>query len=255
MRILAVGDIVGNNGVEKLKKHLKEIRRDKAIDFVIVNGENSAEGMGITAKQYNQLISENVDCITMGNHTFAKRDIFTLLEKPELIIPANYPNCVGKGYNIYKCLNKKIAVIDLMGRVDINILTENPFLEARKIINKIKKDVDVIVIEFHGEATAEKIAFANYVDGDATIVYGTHTHVQTSDEQILPKGTAYLTDVGMTGPKYSVIGMEVSASVKRFVTALPERYRIAEGESILNAVVFDIDNTTNKVTKIERIRL
>ena len=255
MKILAVGDIVGNNGVEKLKKHLKEIRKDKGIDFVIVNAENSAEGMGITTKQYNQIVSENVDCITMGNHTFGKKDIFTLLEKPELIIPANYPNCVGKGYNIYKCLNKKIAVINLLGRVDINILTENPFLEARKIIDNIKDKVDVIVVDFHAEATAEKIAFANYLNGDATIVFGTHTHVQTADERILPNGTAYITDLGMTGPKNSVIGMDISASVKRFATALPEKYRIAEGESILNAVVFDVDNLTNKVTKIERIRI
>ena len=140
-----------------------------------------------------------------------------------------------------------------MGRVDINILTENPFLEAKKIIEKIQNEADMIFIDFHAEATAEKIALGYYLDGKATAIFGTHTHVQTADEKILPNGTAYITDIGMTGPKYSVIGMNIQSSIKRFETALPERYKIAEGDCILNAVVFDIDEKTSKVKEIKRI--
>ncbi|MEI3395194.1 MAG: TIGR00282 family metallophosphoesterase [Clostridia bacterium] len=254
MKILAVGDIVGSAGINELKQKLKKIKEEEKIDFVIVNGENSAEGMGITEKNFKDITSLGVDCITMGNHTWGKKDIFKFIDNPKIIRPANYPNgVVGKGYNIYKCKDKKIAVINLIGRVDINILTENPFLEANKIIDKIKNEVDMIFVDFHAEATAEKIALGYYLDGKVTAVFGTHTHVQTADEKILPNGTAYITDIGMTGPKYSVIGMNIQASIKRFETALPERYKIAEGECILNGVIFDVDDTTSKVKKIDKI--
>lgn len=254
MKILAVGDIVGSAGINELKQKLKKIKEEEKIDFVIVNGENSAEGMGITEKNFKDITSLGVDCITMGNHTWGKKDIFKFIDNPKIIRPANYPNgVVGKGYNIYKCKDKKIAVINLIGRVDINILTENPFLEANKIIDKIKNEVDMIFVDFHAEATAEKIALGYYLDGKVTAVFGTHTHVQTADEKILPNGTAYITDIGMTGPKYSVIGMNIKASIKRFETTLPERYKIAEGKCILNAVIFEIDDNTSKVTNIKRI--
>ena len=254
MRVLAIGDLIGSAGIKKLKKELPKIIESKNIDFVIVNGENSAEGMGITEKNFKDITSLGVDCITMGNHTWGKKDIFKFIDNPKIIRPANYPNgVVGKGYNIYKCKDKKIAVINLIGRVDINILTENPFLEANKIIDKIKNEVDMIFVDFHAEATAEKIALGYYLDGKVTAVFGTHTHVQTADEKILPNGTAYITDIGMTGPKYSVIGMNIQASIKRFETALPERYKIAEGECILNGVIFDVDDTTSKVKKIDKI--
>ena len=254
MKILAVGDIVGSAGINELKQKLKKIKEEEKIDFVIVNGENSAEGMGITEKNFKDITSLGVDCITMGNHTWGKKDIFKFIDNPKIIRPANYPNgVVGKGYNIYKCKDKKIAVINLIGRVDINILTENPFLEANKIIDKIKNEVDMIFVDFHAEATAEKIALGYYLDGKVTAVFGTHTHVQTADEKILPNGTAYITDIEMTGPKYSVIGMNIQASIKRFETALPERYKIAEGECILNGVIFDVDDTTSKVKKIDKI--
>ena len=256
MKVLAVGDIVGTAGINKLKQSLKQITEKEKIDFVIVNAENSAEGMGITEKNFKDITSLGVDCITMGNHTWGKKDIFKFIDSPKIIRPANYPEgVVGKGYNIYTCKGKKIAVMNLIGRVDINILTENPFLEAKKIIEKIQNEVDMIFIDFHAEATAEKIALGYYLDGKVTAIFGTHTHVQTSDEQILPKGTAYITDLGMTGPKNSVIGMDINASIKRFETALPEKYKLADGECILNAVVFNIDDETNKVTEIERIYL
>lgn len=255
MKILSIGDLIGNAGIQELSKRLPQIRKDKNIDFVIVNGENSAEGMGMTEKNFKDILAQNIDVITMGNHTWGKKDIFKFIDHPKLIRPANYPEgVVGKGYNIYNFRNKKIAVINLIGRVDMNVLSENPFIIAKKIIEKIKNQVDIIVVDFHAEATAEKIAMGNYLDGKATIVYGTHTHVQTADEQILPKGTGYISDIGMTGPKNSVIGMDIKASIKRFETTLPERYRIATGECKLNGVIFDIDDETNKVKNIERVK-
>lgn len=255
MKILAIGDLIGNAGIQELSKRLTKIRKDKNIDFVIVNGENSAEGMGMTEKNFKDILAQNIDVITMGNHTWGKKDIFKFIDHPKLIRPANYPEgVVGKGYNIYNFRNKKIAVINLIGRVDMNVLSENPFIIAKKIIEKIENQVDIIVVDFHAEATAEKIAMGNYLDGKATIVYGTHTHVQTADEQILPKGTGYISDIGMTGPKNSVIGMDIKASIKRFETTLPERYRIATGECKLNGVIFDIDDETNKVKNIERVK-
>ncbi len=256
LKILAVGDLIGSAGINELRRQLKRIKEKEKIDFIIVNGENSAEGMGITEKNFNDILSQNVDVITMGNHTWGKKDIFKFIDHPKLIRPANYPKVVvGKGYGIYECGNKKIAVINLIGRVDINVLSDNPFIEAKNIIEKIEKEVDIIVVDFHAEATAEKIAMGNYLDGKATLVYGTHTHVQTADEKILPKGTGYITDIGMTGPKNSVIGMEISASIKRFETTLPERYKIATGECIFNGIIVDIDDDTNKTKEIKRINL
>ena len=248
MKILAVGDIVGESGVRKLKELLPKIKREENIDFVITNGENSAGGMGITEKNFKDIIEAGTNVITMGNHTWGKKDIFKFIDDPQILRPANYPKgVVGKGLGIYECNGKKIAVMNFMGRVDINILTENPFIMAREMVENLRGKADIIVIDFHAEATAEKIAMARFLDGKATIIFGTHTHVQTGDEQILPNGTAYITDLGMTGPKNSVIGMDIQASIKRFETALPEKYKLAEGECILNAVVFEIDDTSNRV--------
>ena len=254
MRILAVGDIVGESGVRKLKEELPKIKKEEEIDFVITNGENSAGGMGITEKNFKDIIEAGTNVITMGNHTWGKKDIFKFIDDPKLLRPANYPKgVVGKGLGTYECNGKKIAVINLMGRVDINILTENPFIIAKEMVEELQNNVDIIMVDFHAEATAEKIAMARYLDGKITALFGTHTHVQTGDEQILPEGTGYITDLGMTGPKNSVIGMDVNVSIKRFETALPEKYKLAEGECILNAVIFDIDDKTNKVTNIKRI--
>ena len=254
MKILAVGDIVGESGVKKLKEELPRIKKEENIDFVITNGENSAGGMGINERNFNDILEAGTNVVTMGNHTWAKKDIFKFIDHPQILRPANYPKgVVGKGLGIYECKNKKIAVMNFMGRVDINILTENPFLLAKDMVNDLQGKVDIIVIDFHAEATAEKIAMARYLDGKITCIFGTHTHVQTADEQILPEGTAYITDIGMTGPKDSVIGMNAEASIKRFETTLPEKYKLAEGTCIFNAVIFDIDENTNKVKSIKRV--
>lgn len=256
MRILAVGDIIGESGVKKLKETLPKIKREEKIDFVITNGENSAGGMGITEKNYRDILDAGTNVITMGNHTWGKKEIFKIIDNPELLRPANYPKgVVGKGLGIYECKGKKIAVMNFIGRVDINILSENPFIMANEMVDKIKDQVDIIIIDFHAEATAEKIAMGRYLDGKITALFGTHTHVQTADEQIFPEGTAYITDIGMTGPKNSVIGMDINASIKRFETTLPEKYKLAEGECIFNGVIFDIEEQSNKVNGIKRIYL
>lgn len=256
MKILVVGDLVGTVGLKKFEKEYKSLKEKEKIDFCIVNAENVAEGMGITEKAFNKLLELNVDCITMGNHTWAKKDIFKFIDNPKLIRPANYSeNNPGKGYQIFNCKGKKIAVINLIGRVMMSVLSENPFIVAEKIVEKIKNQVDVIIIDFHTEATAEKLALAYYLDGKVDILYGTHTHVQTADEKIMKNGTGYITDVGMTGPKESVIGMDKQASIKRFLTSLPERYKIADNEAEMNACIFEIDDETCRTTNIKRINI
>ena len=256
MKILAIGDLVGNCAIKELKEKLPIIKEKENIDFIIANSENVAEGMGITEKNFKDILQQNINVLTMGNHTWGKKDIFKFINHPQIIRPANYPKgVVGKGYGIYEYKNKKIAVINLLGRVDISVLSENPFVVVKKILESTKEKADIIIVDFHAEATAEKIAMGYFLDGKVTAIYGTHTHVQTADEKILENGTAYITDIGMTGPKKSVIGMNIEASIKRFETTLPERYKIAEGECMLNAVIFDVDDTTNKVKEIKRIQM
>ena len=218
MRILAIGDIVGENGVRKLKQELPRIKEENKIDFVIVNAENSAGGMGITTKIFEDLLDLNVDCITMGNHTWGKKDIFSFIDHPKLLRPANYSKgVVGKGLGVYECKGKKIAVINLIGRTDMNVLSENPFTVANDLVSKIIGDVDMIFIDFHAEASAEKIAMGIYLDGKVTAV--------------------------------------PQASIKRFVTSLPERYRLAEGECILNGCIFETNDENCRVEKINRINM
>ena len=254
MKILAVGDIVGENGLNKLKDLLPTIIEKENIDFTIVNAENTSGGMGLTDKDFNVLQKMKIDAITMGNHTWGKKDIFAFIDNPKIMRPANYSKGVpGKGYNIYECKGKKIAVMNLIGRTDMSILSENPFTVADELVNKLSKEADIIILDFHAEATAEKIAMKNYLDGRVNIIFGTHTHVQTADEEITEKGTGYITDLGMTGPKKSVIGMDVSASIKRFLTSLPERYKLADGPTVLNGCVFEIDDDICKTVEVYRI--
>ncbi len=254
MKILVVGDVVGENGVKKIKEVIQQLKQKEKIDFIIVNGENTAGGMGITEKLYKEILEIGANVVTMGNHTWGKKEIFNFINSPNLIRPANYPKEIpGKGYITLKCNDKKITIINLIGRTNMNVLSENPFIEVNQILNKIKQQTDIIIVDFHAEATAEKIAMGYYLDGKVNIVYGTHTHVQTSDETILPKGTAYITDIGMTGPKHSVIGMDIKASIKRFETTLPERYKLAEGECKFNGCIFDINDKDCRIHKITRI--
>lgn len=257
MRILAVGDIVGENGLKKAKEVLPELKKQENIDFVIMNGENVADGMGITHKHYKQMIEMGVDVVTLGNHTWAKKDVFTFINEEErLIRPANYTEGVlGKGYVIVECKNKKIAVINLIGRTEMNVLSENPFTKVKHILEEIDKKANIIVVDFHAEASAEKIAMGYYLDGKVSIVFGTHTHVQTADETILENGTGYITDIGMTGPIKSVIGMEVGASLKRFETSLPERYKLADGKCGFSGCIFEVDDEICRTMDIKRLKM
>ena len=250
MKILAVGDIVGEIGLNKLKEFLPKIIEKENIDFVIVNAENTSSGMGITIKDFNSLLKMPIDIMTMGNHTWGKKDIFSFIDNPKIIRPANYSKGVpGKGYQICSCKDKKIAVINLIGRTDMNILSENPFTVAEELVNKLKVEADIIIIDFHAEATAMKY----FLDGEVNIIFGTHTHVQTADEEVTEKGTGYITDLGMTGPKKSVIGMNINVSIKRFVTSLPERYKLADGDAILNGCVFEINDENCQTINAYRI--
>ena len=256
MRILAIGDLVGENGVEKLKKELPKLRQEKNIDFVIVNAENSAGGMGITNAIYKDLKMLNVNAITMGNHTWGKKDIFAFIDDDKINRPANYSRgVVGKGYHIYTCNDKKVCVINLIGRTDMGVQSENPFSVMEDILNEIKDKCDIIIVDFHAEATAEKIAMKYFLDGKVNVIFGTHTHVQTADEEITKKGTAYITDIGMTGPINSVIGMDKDAAIKRFLTSLPERYKLAEGECKLEGCIFEINDDNCRTISIERINV
>ncbi|MBO5142540.1 MAG: TIGR00282 family metallophosphoesterase [Clostridia bacterium] len=257
MNILVIGDLVGKVGVEALKKNISNLKNEYNIDFTIVNAENSADGRSITKNILDDLYAYGVDTITMGNHTWGKKEIFSFIDDEEkLIRPANYAeNLPGKGSCLVKCKGKNIGVINLIGRVDMGGNYECPFVKADKEIEKLKeKGADIIVIDFHAEATAEKKALAYYLKDKANIIFGTHTHVQSGDEEIYDTGLGYITDVGMTGPKDSIIGMEYKAALKRFLTQIPERYVCAEGKYMLNGCVFSL-NDENKVTKIERIRI
>lgn len=258
MNVLVIGDVVGKVGVDAVKKHIATLKEKYNIDFTIVNGENSADGMGITKKIADTLYEVGADVITMGNHTWGKKDIFSFIDEEDRIIrPLNYAEGLpGKGvYVTQKGLNK-IAVIDLIGRVNVGGSFDSPFEVASKEIDKLKREgVNIIIVEIHAEATAEKVALGYYLRDKATIVYGTHTHIQTADEKILDTGLGYITDIGMTGPKNSIIGMDPDVALKRFLTQMPERYACAEGEAMLNAVVFEIDDASKKVSKIERIAL
>ena len=256
MRVLAVGDLVGESGVRKLKEVLPKLRQEAKIDFVIVNAENSAGGMGITTAIFNELKRLNVNAITMGNHTWGKKDIFTFIDDDLINRPANYSRgVVGKGYHIYNKNGKNICVVNLIGRTDMGVQSDNPFSKMEDILNEVKGKADIIIVDFHAEATAEKIAMKHFLDGKVTAIFGTHTHVQTADEEVTTKGTAYITDIGMTGPKNSVIGMDVEASVKRFVTSLPERYKLAEGSCILNGCIIEINDENCRAVSVERVNI
>ena len=254
MKILAIGDLVGDIGLNKLKETLPNLIEAENIDFVIANVENVAGGMGISTNNFQILDNMNIDVMTMGNHTWGKKDIFSFIDNQKILRPANYSKGIpGHGYNIYECKGKKIAVISLIGRTSMNVLSENPFIVIDEILEKIKGKADMIFVDFHAEATAEKIAMKYYLDGRVTAIFGTHTHVQTADEEVTKKGTGYITDIGMTGPKYSVIGMDIDVSIKRFVTTLPERYKLASGKAFLNGCVFEIDDENCRTKAVYRI--
>lgn len=255
MKILAIGDIVSKPGIEVLKLNLKKIISENNIDFVIANIENIA-GNGITKSTYNEIKNLDIDAFTLGNHTWTKLDSFDIVREKKVLRPHNFSKTLpGVGYKIFEKNNKKIGVINLLGRVEMNVMTDNPFEIVDEIINEIKNIVDYIFIDFHTEATAEIKTMGYFVDGKVTAVFGTHTHIQTADEQILQKGTAYISDLGMTGIEDSVLGMQKNIAIKRMLKNVPEKY-LPElyGISVISGIIITIDDDINRVINIERFK-
>lgn len=256
MRILFFGDIVGKAGRDVVAGRLGALRQAVGADVVIANGENAAGGAGITAQICRDLFDLGVDAITLGNHAWDKREIATyILEEPRLIRPLNFPpGTPGSGSYVIKRGDRPVcAVVQAHGRVFTPLLLDDPFRGLEEAVEQLRAVTPVIVVDFHGEATSEKVAMGWFLDGRVSAVIGTHTHVQTADDVVLPGGTAYLTDVGMCGPWQSVIGTEVGLVLQRFRTQMPVRFEVAEGPAVLSAVVIEVDETTGRATGIERI--
>ena len=253
-KVLAVGDVVGEPGVERIRRSLRYLRRQTGADFVIVNGEN-ASGVGITPNQAEDIFDAGADVITLGNHSFNRREIVTYLEDcPRILRPANYaPQTPGKGWGIYDSKCGPVAVVDLIGRCSMDFGPDNPFLLVEKILKEV--DAKLVFVELHAEATSEKLAMGHMLDGRVSAVWGTHTHVPTADAGVLPKGTGYVTDLGMTGPRNSVLGIRAEQSIATFRGDLTSRYQWAPGPTKLEAVLFTIDSATGLCRKAERVDL
>ena len=251
-KVLAIGDVVASPGLEKLRRNLRQLKRRLGADFVVVNGENAAV-VGITPSQAEEILDAGADCITLGNHTWAKREIADYIDDcPQIIRPANYaPQVPGRGWQVFETKAGDVAVIDLIGRCNMDYTPDNPFLMVEKILKEIS--AKIILVEIHAEATSEKLAMGYMLDGRVSAIWGTHTHVPTADARVLPKGTGYVTDLGMTGPRDSILGIRPDLSIAKFRGDLPERYRWAEGPTKLEGVLFTLDSTTGKCLKAERI--
>jgi metallophosphoesterase (TIGR00282 family) len=255
MRILFIGDIVGRPGRELVRHGLRGLVEHHQIDVVIANAENAAAGFGITREIGDQILEWGVDVMTSGNHIWDKKEALDYIGvEPRLLRPANFPaGAPGRGsYLVRTRDNVSIGVINVMGRVFM-VSIDDPFAVVLREIEAMRQRARIIFVDFHAEATSEKIAMGWHLDGKVTAVVGTHTHVQTADERILPNGTAYLTDVGMTGPHDSIIGVDVSAALARFLTAMPQKFETATGNPRLNAVIVDADEQTGRATAIERL--
>jgi metallophosphoesterase (TIGR00282 family) len=253
-KVLAVGDVVGTPGLERIRRSLRYLKRQTGADLVIVNGEN-ASGTGITPQQAEDILDAGADLITLGNHSFNRREIVSYLDECPLILrPANYaPQTPGKGWTVLETKCGSVAVIDLIGRCGMDFGPDNPFLLVEKLLKQI--DAKIVLVEFHAEATSEKLAMGYMLDGKISALWGTHTHVPTADASVLPKGTGYVTDLGMTGPKNSVLGVQPSQSIRKFRGDLTCRYQWAEGPTKLEAVLFTIDASTGRCLSAERVDL
>lgn len=256
MRVLFFGDVVGRAGRDVVAQRMGVLREHYGADFVIVNGENAAGGVGITAQICREFFDLGADVVTLGNHAWDKREIATYIdEEPRLIRPLNFPpGTPGYGqYVVRRGGEPLLAVVQAHGRVFNPLLLEDPFRALDEAIEQLRQITPNIVVDFHGEATSEKAAMGWYLDGRVSAVIGTHTHIQTADETILPGGTAYLTDVGMCGPWQSVIGMDRNLVLERFLTQMPVRLEVARGPAVLCAVVLELDPATGRATGIERV--
>ena len=257
MIVLFLGDVFGKPGRLILERKLQTIIKENNVDMVIANGENAAGGIGISPDICNGLFDMGIDVVTSGNHIYKKREIYDyIVKQPRLLKPANYPpGTPGRGYYIlsHRKINEdNIAVVNICGRVFIENL-DCPFRCMDKILENIKEEVQVIIVDFHAEVTSEKVAMGWYLDGRVSALIGTHTHVQTADERILPGGTAYITDVGMVGPRDSVIGVKKENIIERFLKLMPQRFLVANDDYLINAVLIDIDEKDGRANNIKRI--
>ncbi len=256
MKILCIGDVVSRSGREAVREHLQCLVENKNIDLTVMNGENLSHGRGISRAAYDEMISLGVNGFTLGNHTWNCKDVISLLSYQNNVIrPANFPKAVpGNGSMILKTNSgEKVGFINISGRTYMEPVS-CPFEAAEREINRLKAETNTIFVDFHAEATSEKIALGWYLDGKVSAVYGTHTHVQTADEVILPKGTGYITDLGMTGAFYSVLGMERRPVIQKFMTGMPQKFEVAEGKAKFSACVFETDKQ-GKCVNVERISL
>lgn len=255
VNVLAIGDVVGSVGCRFLREKLPALKKQENIDLVIANGENSADGNGITPSSAEHLFTSGVDVITAGNHTFRRRESYSKFDEcPSLIRPANYPEGTtpGRGYTVFDLGRMRAAVINLMG-----CMYMEPLDDPYKVIDGILKKLDtkIIILDFHAEATAEKLALAYYLDGRISAMFGTHTHVQTADERILPHGTGYITDAGMTGPTESVLGVKSELAIKKFREKLPVRFETDTGKCHADCIKFTIDEKTGHTIFLKKIKI
>lgn len=255
MRILFIGDIFGRVGRRMVSEYLPKIKQEYQIDLVLANGENAAHGKGLTKRVYDELIFEGISLISMGNHTYSKSEIYDFVDEADrLVVPINKPRMLpGIGSRVIECGGKKIRLTNLLGVTFMNGMVDHPFLCMDDLLDNCHEDIHIL--DFHAEATSEKIAMGYYLDGRIDVVLGTHTHVQTADEKILEKGTAYITDVGMTGPQTSVIGCEVQSIIKKMTTGQAGRFEVATGKGLLSAVVLEFDDHSSHVKSISRIQI
>ena len=251
-RVLAVGDVCGSGGLDYLAKRLRPLRRAHGVDFCVVNGENAAI-VGVTPRQVEAMYDAGADVVTLGNHGFRRREIAARLEDdPYLLRPANEsPLFPGRGLGVYDSKAGKVAVLNLLGRCGMDFRPDNPFLAVDKLLSQL--DTRLIFVDFHAEATSEKLAMGYYLDGKVSALWGTHTHVPTADDMILPKGSGYVTDLGMTGPRFSVLGIRPEQSITQFRGGMNSRYESADGPCKLEGVLFTIDTATGLTVKTERI--
>jgi len=249
-----IGDVVGSPGRKMVEQYIPKLKMKYKPNIVIINGENAAGGKGITEKIYRGFIELGAHAVTLGNHAWDNREIFEFIEEAKALVrPANFPEGVpGKGIAYVQVDSIEVAIINLQGRTFLPV-TDCPFKKADELIREASQRTPIIFVDFHAEATSEKQAMGWYLDGRVSAVVGTHTHVQTADNRILPKGTAYITDVGMTGPYDGILGVDREAVLKKFLTALPVRFEVTAGRSQLNGVLIEIDERTGKAKSIERI--
>ena len=255
MKILAIGDIVGGISINYLSKKLSQFTRENKIDFVIANGENASEIKGLSRIDAESILSSGVDFITLGNHAFGKRDLYDYLESNDnkIIRPANFPTSApGSGYSIVRVDGYKLLIINVLGTMYMSPLN-SPIETVQRILERERGSYDFAIMDIHAEATSEKYAIAHCFDGKIAIMFGTHTHVQTADEQILPHGSAYITDIGMTGPKNSILGTDIKCILNKFITQTPQYFTVADGEVIAHGIIVDIEPDSSKINSIKRI--